>query len=370
MKIDLLKDRGLLAKAHFVVTKQIEPALSEDEQIAETLRKRHTVVHPETEQATEDIVVDTPVESVKAPENNLLRQLVLLVILLAVTAYYLHDRGVLMPYVDVVKGYWVSVTGSPSEQTESMDLLEGSESDDLMSDDLFNQLMPVTDDLAALADSIATIPPESLYVVQELDTVQTNTAQEYLPVADEPIQLSDDDIIIINNRSMLLMVTELIGDIPDDIGTAHLFLKRDALTFTAIQGGDWVAAMKSTLDKFVLGSFDENYSTGNARISSKYEIIINAEQDFQPQILDEMRLLDVLAHPFNDYLQQIILDLPRGVNDNPAKFTFAGNFQEMQYVLSSWAETRTNFLLRSIDLEFQKNRLILSFDVIFFNYIP
>ncbi len=370
MKIDLLKDRGILGKVPFLVSTPNGPELSEDELIAETLRRRHAVV-PEPAPAPEQTVEEAKTTLKKVSTRNVLREFVLLIILLAVTTYYLYDKGLLGPYIDTAKGYWVTITNKVNSEVVNQATDEAPvPSEEVLGDDLFNALMPMTDDIAALADSIATIPPESLYVEPSMTESPDDSVQEYLPVAETPIELSDDDISIINNRSMLLMTTELINDIPEDIGIAHLFVKRDALTFSAVQGGQWVSAMKSTLDKFVLGSFDENYSSGNVKISSKFEIIINAEQDFQAQVLDEMRLLDVLAHPFNKYLKQIILDLPRGVNDNPAKFTFGGNPQEVQYILSSWAETRANFLLRSVDIEFQKNDLILSFDVIFFNYNP
>ena len=44
MKIDLRKDKGILEAANFSSLKQIEQELSEDELIAETLRRRHTGV--------------------------------------------------------------------------------------------------------------------------------------------------------------------------------------------------------------------------------------------------------------------------------------------------------------------------------------
>jgi len=45
---------------------------------------------------------------------------------------------------------------------------------------------------------------------------------------------------------------------------------------------------------------------------------MNAEQGFQAQVLDGIRLLDILANPFSDYLNEIVIDISRDVNDNPA----------------------------------------------------
>ena len=106
-------------------------------------------------------------------------------------------------------------------------------------------------------------------------------------------------------------------------------------------------------------------------MDSKYEIIMTADPNFQAHVLDGIRLLDVLANPFSDYLVEILIDLSEGVDDNPAIFTFTGKNREIQYILSSWAESRSNFLLRSIDIKFQsENKSLLTFDVIFFNYTP
>ncbi len=375
MKIDLRKDRGILGSSKFFVAKSGAPEKSDDELIIETLRRRHSggSDEPQVEQVQNEPT--EPQKTALKSNRNPLRELILLLLMLSSIAYYLNDKSLLIPSIDVVKGYWMDVVGITPDEAVDLDYPDYSTYDTLdvegiMTDEMFEQLMPVTEDIAALADSLGSLAPESLFV----DTLSLpgtmDTIPDYLAVAENPIMLSDDDLTIINNRSLLLMLTEMIGVIPEDIGDAHLFLKRDALRMTAPQGDVWVTQMKSILDKFVLGSFTEDYSAGNIKISSKFEIIMNAEQDFEAQVMDEMRLLDVLAHPFNDYLQQIIIDLARGVDDNPAKFTFAGSPQEMQYILFSWAETRSNYLLRSVDIIFENNQLNLTFEVIFFNYTP
>jgi hypothetical protein len=242
--------------------------------------------------------------------------------------------------------------------------------DDVLPDELFNELMPVTPDIAALADSIASAKPESLYVQLPGGRDTVIVYQEFTQVAEEVNELTDDDIAIINNRSLLIMVTEMISNFPADYESGHLFLKRDALTISAARGGDWVGEMQTILDKFVQGSFVEDYSTGTAKVSSKFELIMNAEQDFEGQSFDAMRLLDILANPYSDYLNEIVIDLARDTDDNPAEFTFSGSAQEMQFILSSWAESRSNYLIKSIDIDFQGEELFLKFGVTFFNYTP
>ncbi len=166
------------------------------------------------------------------------------------------------------------------------------------------------------------------------------------------------------------MITEMISNYPVEYGNGHIFLKRDALTIEAPRGGEWVNSMHATLDKFVLGSFDEDYSSGTAKIVSKFEIIMNAEQDFQGQSFDVMRLLDILANPFADYLNEILIDPAKGTDDNPVTMTFSGNPQQIQYILSSWSESRSNYLVRSIDIDFMGDEIILKFGAVFFNYTP
>jgi hypothetical protein len=140
------------------------------------------------------------------------------------------------------------------------------------------------------------------------------------------------------------------------------------LTISAPRGGKWVENTKKILDKFVFGSFNEDYSSGKGRVSSKFEIIMAAEPDFVAQDLDALRLLDVLAHPFNDYLEQIVVDLSRGVNDNPARFSYSGTTREIQYVLSSWAESRVNMRIISADIRIKGNKVFITLDVEFFDY--
>ena len=371
MKIDLRKDRGVLGSEKFIASVSAPPEISEDELIAETLRKRHTSATPKVEESPTPgkAQISTSSEKQTKSNRNPFRELVIFIVMLAAVAYYMHDRGILFSSIDYAKVFIMELVGMEPE-TEPAEYPTDTLSNAILSDDLFNELMPVTEDIAAMADSMASLPPETLFVDSQKQYYTEYITEDYLPIADEIIELSDDDIKIINNRSLLLMLTELIENYPAAYGKGHLFLKRDGLTITAPRGGEWTDLMKTTLDQFVLGSFNEDYSEGNAKISSKFEIIMNAEQDFQPQILDEMRLLDVLAHPFNDYLKQIIIDLPRGTDDNPAKFMFSGTAQEMQYILSSWAEARCNFLLRSVDIDFKGEEITLTFGVIFFNYTP
>ncbi|MCF7824408.1 MAG: hypothetical protein K9N35_09595 [Candidatus Marinimicrobia bacterium] len=372
MKIDLRKSRGILAPITFLEDKVSENEISEEELIAETLRRRHGNAQPGSESSAPTPEAEAIKQGKKA-SNNLAWLIILLIVVVAGSAYYLNQNEMLKPAVDIVKSYWMRTLGYEIENDINL-MVDDDETilaeDALLSEEQFNQLMPVTDDIAALADSIAALPLDSLILDQSAAQPIYDTVSDYTEVSEIPIKLSDDDIRIINNRSLLLMVTEIIGGLPDQSVGTHLFLKRDALRMDASIGGPWIEQMKNTMDKFVLGSFNAAENPGEIKISSKYEIIMSAEQDFQPQILDGMRLLDVLAQPFADYLDEIVIDIAGGINDNPATFTFRGSKQEIQYILSSWAETRSNFLLRSIDLKFQKENILLSFDVLFFNYTP
>ena len=387
MKIDLRKDRGLLDPKKFLADESTTHQLSEDELIAETMRRRRTSQLSETEVAEKlETGVDTPGTETKPEKKskksnrNPLRELVLVILMLAVTVYYLNDKGILYSTIDLAKEMVYDLLGidlvlpvDEDSDLEQYDQYFSGDSlviDDVLPDEVFNELMPMTDDIAALADSIASAKPESLYVKIPGGRDTVIVYEEFTQISEEVVELTDEDISIINNRSLLLMVTEMIGNFPLEYGSGHLFLKRDALSLTAPRGGEWVRGMKIALDKFVLGSFVEDYSTGTAKIASKFEIIMNAEQGFQGQTFDAIRLLDILANPFADYLVEIVIDLARGTEDNPAQFIFAGSTQEIQYILSSWSESRSNYLIRSIDVDFKGEDLMLIIDVAFFNYTP
>ena len=385
MKIDLRKDRGILGSAKFIAnTAAPEPEMSEDELLVETMRRRHANQSTsrkkqgsaaKEQSELDEEKTDTPTKDTRKSKKSGghgLRYFLIFILLLSVIAKYMQHTGRLLPIYFDARSYILDII---DPQDEVMEVQEYPElpADTVLSDDIFNRLMPMTDDIAALADSLATVPPESLMA----DTMYSEPmdssdilAQDsgYTVIPEEVLELSDDDITIINNRSLLLMITELVESYPHRSGRGKMFLKRDGVTISAPRGGEWVSEMKNTLDRFVLGNFNEDYNSGAAEISSKFEIIMNAEQDFQPQVLDEMRLLDVLAQPFNDYLKQIIIDLPKGINNNPAKFIFEGSIQEIQYILSAWAETRSNFILRSVEIDFNSGQMTLTFNVTFFQY--
>lgn len=387
MKIDLRKDRGILAPNKFLADESSFPELSEDELIAETMRRRHSSHKPEPNMddglETEAVATKDKSKTRKKKADSHrkpLREFILVIFMLSALAYYMHDKGILFSSLETVKYYVFELVGIdpvlPVQEDDDIELYDEYFSgdtlvvDEILPDEIFNELMPVTADIAALADSIAAAKPESLYVQLPGGRDTVIVYQEYTQIAEEVIELTDDDIAIINNRSLLIMVTDMISSFPPDYESGHLFLKRDAITISAPRGGEWVGEMQNTLDKFVQGSFVEDYSTGTAKVSSKFELIMNAEQDFEGQSFDAMRLLDILANPYSDYLNEIVIDLARDIDDNPAEFTFSGSAQEMQFILSSWAESRSNYLIRSIDIDFQGEELILKFGVTFFNYTP
>ena len=378
MKIDLRKDRGLLGSVKFQATSSPNEELSEDEQIAETMRRRRSAkLSKHTDEPIDPELSNEPASTERTPQSKKnvkrisLRELLIFIVMLASFTYYLYDKGELFSSIDKAKSYVMNLVGMPIVASNDLDVAEDTlDPDGILPESLFNALMPVTSHIAALADSIAKLNDEALFVDSKDSSDSSEYDYVYIPVIEKQVILSDDDLSIINNRSLLLLVTELIDVYPAESGAGHLFLKRDALKLTAPRRGEWVGQVKSTLDKFVSGSFIEDYSSGKAVLTSKFELILYTEQDFQPQILSALKLLDVLAHPFNDYLKQIIIDLPRGVDENPAKFTFAGSIQEIQYILSSWAESRNNIRLTSIDIDFQGDELTLTIGAIFFTYKP
>lgn len=388
MKIDLKRDKGILEPRKFLAEDAVGSQLSEEELIAETLRRRHSSQKTESDgDETPEVPKEKKAKSSqkkKSSSRKPLRELFLFILMLAVIAFYLNRKGILYSSIDIVKDYYYELLGIHPELPATQDdldqydeyfsgdslILDTPATEEVLSEDLFNELMPLTPELAALKDSIESMKPESLYV-QLPDGRDTAIAYQEMSVIEEDvIDLSDDDINIINNRSLLLMITEMITSFPVEYGSGHIFLKRDALTMTAPRGGEWVPEMQSILDKFVQGSFIEDYSTGTAKITSKFEIVMNAERDFVGQSFDAMRLLDILANPFADYLNEIIIDPALETNDNPVQISFSGSMQQIQYILSSWAESRSNYLVQGIDIDFQRETLHMQIGVTFFNYTP
>lgn len=375
MKIDLRKSKGILEPLPFTVSGEAPvSAASDDEIIIETLKKRHGDVGSEPESDKEKS------EQVQARKERSAIPILLIILILTVAggSYMLDTIGVLRPGVQVIENYWRSMLGLPvvqvTEQIRDDYIPEYAIRDkQILSEDEFLKLMPVTEDLAALADSLAAIPDDSLvaYVYEDDEQSEDTSRNDSITITIENLPpLSDDDIIILNNRSLMLLLIELVQNYPEDLLDGHLFLKRDALRLSAPTGGNWVDSMQVVMDKFVLGSYKADYSSGKVEITSKFSLIMARERDFQANILDGLRMLDVLANPYSDYLTEIAIDLSKGVDNNPAEITFTGSAQEMQYILTAWAESRTNFLLRSIDIKFRGSESLLSFDILLFDYQP
>lgn len=389
MKIDLKKDRGILDPRKFLADESAAPELSEDELIAETLRRRHSSSQPELEPEDQPEIESKSKKTAskaeqKSSSRNPMREFILLILMVAVTAYYLHDKGILFSTIDMARDYAYELLGiDPVLPVEEDDLdqydeyfsgdtllLDNPEEDAVLPEDVFNELMPVTPEVAALKDSMESTKPESIYIQLPDGRDTAIVYQEMTAISEDVVDLSDDDINIINNRSLLLMITEIIDGFPVEYGTGNIYMKRDALTLTAPRGGEWVPEMQTVLDKFVEGSFIEDYGTGTAKITSKFEIVMNADRDFEGQSFDAMRLLDILANPFSDYLNEIVIDPALETNDNPVQISFTGSIQEIQFILSSWAESRSNYLIQAIDIDFQNETIQLQLDVTFFNYTP
>jgi len=375
VKIDLRKSKGILEPLPFTVSGEAPvSAASDDEIIIETLKKRHGDVGSEPESDKEKS------EQVQARKERSAIPILLIILILTVAggSYMLDTIGVLRPGVQVIENYWRSMLGLPvvqvTEQIRDDYIPEYAIRDkQILSEDEFLKLMPVTEDLAALADSLAAIPDDSLvaYVYEDDEQSEDTSRNDSITITIENLPpLSDDDIIILNNRSLMLLLIELVQNYPEDLLDGHLFLKRDALRLSAPTGGNWVDSMQVVMDKFVLGSYKADYSSGKVEITSKFSLIMARERDFQANILDGLRMLDVLANPYSDYLTEIAIDLSKGVDNNPAEITFTGSAQEMQYILTAWAESRTNFLLRSIDIKFRGSESLLSFDILLFDYQP
>lgn len=360
MKIDLRRDKGLLKQEAFQSLQNEASSVSEDDLVIETLKKRHSS-HTETPAPA------TKKPDVKPANKHLFRQIILMVLMIASAAYYLHDRQLLQPMLQTAKETVYPLIGL-ADKLEVIEEDDVYDSDSLMSDDLFEALMPVTEDIAALADSLAALPDDSS-VFAPLDSVGLyDSAYTPVDIPSEPIHLTEQDIQILNNRSLQLMAVELLSILPQDLSATRLEIKRDALTLRTQQDGDWVDSLKNVVNQFVIGNFSTEGENSERVLKNKYEIVLKAERDFEPVLLDELGLLDVLAHPFDKFLDEILIDLSAETHDNPAIFTFTGSSQIIQFILSSWSKTPCNYLLRSLDIQFQGDSLKVTIDVIFFNY--
>ena len=165
--------------------------------------------------------------------------------------------------------------------------------------------------------------------------------------------------------SKLLLLNNLVAGFSNQKMDGNIQLGGDSLIIITPENESIVEYIESILDGNTLSIVSKN------KIKNKIEINVKL-LSFLPEIpinkftnIDALRLLDNLASPFADYLQEIIIDLSKGINDNPSQYDFLGTPAEIGHILSSWAEYRNNFVLETATINIENSETSFSAELTF-----
>ncbi len=413
MRIDLLNEKGLLKSTPFVKTEAAPLAevstQTEDERIAETLARRHKSIAKESalpeepEPGTEDAEgsEETPLQVPKPAEKAKTRTrdpaLVAIIIFVAIAAftYFVYGNGYLDPLIRWTNAkIGISLpTARPLhkpvaiiEQTEIEPVVKPPTT---LSEQEFNALMPVTESIAALKDSLqqvstgeidtAVTTSQSIEMAAEVvDTSAEAIEVEITEAITEPdpepvpeqipvqpsIELSDQDVELLHNQSLLLLLDRSL-DFPLVAENINSFkISRNSLEILTEEGEAVHAAIADVLQEFAMGEL--NISGGY--LTSPIELVMRPVSSFMVDQRDLLGVFDVLAHPYDAYLVSINTDMEKGLRDNPATLVFQGSASNMKRILAGWSTANVNYILEDIELNKQDNTFTLTLNIRLIQY--
>lgn len=451
MRVDLLTEKGLLNSAPFVkgeapplpmVDTEIPEEISEDERIAETMARRQRArveakQDPEKgeaetvlEEKLDDSELDDEVKEAvkravdtgkprkkkrsKAKQQVKVRDPAVVAIgifvILAAFYYFIYGGGYLdtairwvnqtlkieliKPALPLRKPVAVIETTTPEPAVQP----EQRQSD-YLSEEEFNALMPVTESIAALKDSISQLDMTAASETQEnvAETVadQTDTEDQQKPESEmaeitdpksevekpveeeraEPviqraqptpgINLSDQDVQLLNNHAMLLVMKNALSKSSIRNEASRIFISRSSIEITARESSArMMAELEPTIEELAIADIKVSDRT----VSSSLEYILQPVSEFNVDDRDLLGVFDLLLHPYDTELKEINLDVDQGLQNNPARIVFQSNATRIDRILGGWAQVNTNYLLQDLELVKQGSLYTLTINIRLIQY--
>ncbi len=380
MRIDLAQDRGLIPESIFEsllvevneeTTPAAEPELSEDERIAATLARRHAqVAHhqtTDTDAIDESDEPEHPVSQSEPGKKSSRGTILFLVLVLIVAAWVFNRNGMLRQgwtwsrmQVERLLGEDAPVQPEPTEPRTVQPIV-------VLSDDQFNLLMPMPPEIRAMADSLAISggqdlqagPAENLAEAgnqSDEDTIQLSETVDLVdrlePQTEPPpapdLNLSDLDVDILGNHSLLLLLQKVCEEFSGSTDLKRVVLSRTTMEINGPRIPSHQKALDAIFTEFTMGTLD---ASGQDGIGGSFELVIPPVKVFAVDSRDALGILDLLANPFEQQLDRIILDVAAGVDQNPAKFEFHGTLLGLSDILGKWSRHTLNYLLQSATLQ-------------------
>ncbi|MCF7800417.1 MAG: hypothetical protein K9N34_00220 [Candidatus Marinimicrobia bacterium] len=387
MKIDLLKDKGLLDPQEF--QERVAPNLRTDTQIEradhDSKAAKSNTRKPEPPPIPP--VVDQPKESVKG------LFVVLGALAIIIVLGFLYKQGTLDPIIAEFKPVpaVADTADTTGERTDFPFLLDSLEilriedslytvlADSVLPQDIFEQFLPApsyistTDEdtltssqAAAVPDSGETRPgvsdPEDQDIVEEKIESQEDTVTTILNDTDTVTAEIDStppmrhytnlDSLVVTNQTMFQLAANLVGILNQSGGRSHLYLDRNRLELETDNGKQGVReSVLSTIRPVTDGPLHESDQPDRFTISGRFQYIIEVPRAYEPETGDIHFILEKLVGPFHHYISHIITELDGGIDANPVQIMVTGNHWVMRAILEHWSQLPINFILNDLTIQ-------------------
>lgn len=389
MRIDLRNANGLLKRQAFstVVSRKAKeptPVPEDDTDVVESLARR--MAQQRAAQPTHSKPKAQAVGPARKKSSRLSRFLFVVMVLSIVLL--LWDRGYLDPSIE-----WVTQKLGVVSEVDTVVTITpkpvpaAGTSGSYLSDDDFNELMPLTPDIIALRDSLARLglnvasteaverQHDSLQATPVEDTIalsetvrladHSQTAPTTEPEPQEPaLDLSDLDVEILHNHSLELMMVRLMREMPTRAGITRLDLDREGMQLRVENPGLSKPVVEAILAEFTLGKLSSPPAGSAGEFSSTFDLVLPPVRHFRVDRRGSAEaILDLLVHPFYANLTRIVADLEQGLNNNPIRIEMNGQLAELADILAVWSEYTLNYILVDARLEAKGSSYSLTLNV-------
>ncbi len=388
MKIDLLKDEGILAASEF--PERVAPKIQSEAGI-DVPEKTTRHAGPAKSQIVNPSAAYLPANSSQSPRGLVITLATLAVIIIL---GYLYKQGTLNRLVESLTPAPVDTIDTigvtpmrlftlDSAQAQKMqDSLTVVLADSVLPEAIFEQYLPVPGKLNRQAAGPALVAEANSDLMSKTgadhaqitssnakrfgtsetsaNTVVSKTSGKPAPPESETAkpaytkQYSPTDWRLITNRVLFHLAADLISLLNTSSGQTQLYMDHDHLKFESDDTNPRLeAAVMDIARTITRGNLQHGVRNKRLFLGGDLKYALQRQMDYIPKPGDIYHVLDGLVGEYNVNLTQIIVDLKKGIRNNPAKLMFKGNLKAIRRILDNWAHLSSNFVLE--DLTIQQN---------------
>lgn len=385
MKIDLLKDKGLLDPQEF--QERVAPDLRTDSVIEradhESKVSKPTTGKPEPPPIPPN--VEQPRESVRG------LFVVLAALAIIIVLGFLYKQGRLDPIITAFmpEPTLVDTADTTMDQTDFPFMLDSLEvlriqdslstvlADSVLPQDVFEQLLPVPSYVSTIGeDTLIESHPDASPDTTESESAMSETSdpdsaeesaeppQEMVTHNLEDTTTVDTDVTrperhfthldsqIVTNQTMFQLAADLVSILNQSGGKTDVYLDRHSVKVETNNGKEGVReTVYSAIRPITDGTLKESVQTAGFIITGKYQYIYEIPPTYARENGDIYFILEKLVGPFSQYINHIITEMERGIDENPVQIRVAGNHWVMRSILEHWGQLPLNFILNNLTIQ-------------------